>query len=103
MEGQAIADLQGQNQFSGLAEQDSSEDEEYEESFMGEGQSDLQPEDLAAEAGTPATDDSTPSPTAPTSEMFNRSPVPTTPTSTAPSPANFGPSGLNGTPPVLYL
>ena len=95
MEGREIADLQAQNQFNELAQQNISEDERYEESFMGENQSDLQPEDLSAEAGTPATEDSTPSPTDPSPEMFNRSP---TPTSAAPSPANFGPPGMNGTP-----
>ena len=54
MEGREISDLQGQNQFGVLDEQNSSEDERYEESFMGEGQPDLQPEDLTAETGTPA-------------------------------------------------
>ena len=95
MDGQEIADLQGQNQFSELAGQNSSEDERYEESFMGEGQQELQPEDLEAETGTPAAASSTPSPAVSTPGMFNRSP---TPSANAPSPANFGPPGLNGTP-----
>ena len=94
MEGQEIADLQAQNQFSELAEQNSSEEEGYEESFMGEGQSDLQPEDLETETGTPAAATTTPSPAVSTPEMFNRSPTPTT--SVPPSPADFGPQGENG-------
>ena len=98
MEGQAIADLQGQNQFAGLAEQNSSEDEQYEESFMGEGQIGQQPEEEEKVSGTPATAASTPSPAVPTPEMFNRSPTPTPTATTVPSPANFGPPGMNGTP-----
>ena len=69
MEGQAIADLQGQNQFAGLAEQNSSEDEGYEESFMGEGQPDPHSEEEEKVSGTPATAASTPSPAVPTPEM----------------------------------
>ena len=76
MEGQEIADLQGQNQFAGLAEQNSSEDEGYEESFMGEGQPDPHSEEEEKVSGTPATAASTPSPAVPTPEMFNRSPTP---------------------------
>ena len=53
MEGQAIADLQGQNQFAGLAEQNSSEDEGYEESFMGEGQPDPHSEEEEKFQGRP--------------------------------------------------
>ena len=98
MGGQEIADLQVQNQFAGLAEQNSSEDEQYEESFMGEGQIDQHSEEEEKVSGTPETAASTPSPAVPTPEMFNRSPTPT-PTATAvPSPADFGPPGMNGTP-----
>ena len=78
-----------------LAEQNSSADEQFEASFMGEDQSDLQPENLVAETGTPVAVTSTPSSTISSPEMMNSSP---TQNSVPPSPAEFGPPGMNGTP-----
>ena len=50
------------------------------------------------ETGTPAAATTTPSPAVSTPEMFNRSPTPTSTNAAVPSPADFGPPGMNGTP-----